>query len=262
MIGMLEAACGSHVGKIRENNEDNFYFSGGYLNPEEEGVFGTDLPPVMHSFTRMLKTGTCMAIFDGMGGGDYGEVASYEAASSMETLLTTKDSYETTHDFLDGISLVMNHNVVNKQREFKSTHMGSTLAGLYVYKDYMYSFNLGDSRVYCIRENQIMQLSKDHTDAAYIKENNIQRRKPRLTQHLGIDPEMLRLEPYIVKIEMKRGDRFLICSDGLTDMLSNEEILRIMIDYSGCEACTEALIKEALEKGGKDNVTVIVAKIR
>ena len=261
MIGMLEAACGSHVGKLRENNEDNFYFSGGYLKPEED-LFGRDLPPVMHSFSRILKSGTCMAIFDGMGGGDYGEVASFEAASSCEELLATKASYGTTHDFLEGICLVMNHKVVNKQRELKSTHMGSTVAGVYVYKDYMYSFNLGDSRVYCVRENQIMQLSKDHTDAAYIREHNIQGRKPRLTQHLGIDPEMLRLEPYIVKIEMKRGDRFLVCSDGLTDMLSNEEILRIMLDYNNCKKCTEALIEEALQKGGKDNVTAIVATVR
>lgn len=262
MIGMLEAAVGSHVGKIRENNEDNFYFSGGYLNPAEEGLFDANLPPVIHSFSRMLKTGTCMAIFDGMGGGDNGEIASYEAASSMEELLKTKDSYASTHDFLEAICLVMNHKVVDKQRELKSTHMGSTVAGLYVYKDYMYSFNLGDSRVYCVRENQIMQLSKEHTDAAYIKERGIKGRKPRLTQHLGIEPEMLRLEPHIVKIEMQRGDCFIACSDGLTDMLSNEEILRIMIDYNNTEKCVEALINSALEKGGKDNVSVIVARIR
>lgn len=261
MIGMLKAACGSHVGKIRENNEDNFYFSGGYLNPEEEGMFGADLPPVIHGFSRMLKSGTCMAIFDGMGGGDNGELASYEAAASMEELLKTVSSYNSVHEFLEGICLAMNQKVFNKQRELKCTHMGSTVSGLYIYKDYMYSFNLGDSRVYCLRDNQLMQVSQDHTDAAHVKAHNINRR-PRLTQHLGIDPEMLRLEPYVVKIEMKRGDRFLICSDGLTDMLSNEDIARIMLDYNNVEKCTKELISTALENGGKDNVTVIMAAIQ
>ncbi|MBQ9961192.1 MAG: serine/threonine-protein phosphatase [Firmicutes bacterium] len=254
MIGMIDAACGSHVGKIRENNEDNFYFSGGYLEADNLGTSR------VVGFQRMIKSGTCLAVFDGMGGGDNGEVASFEAAASVEELLKTADSYDSVHEFLESLCLIMNQKVFDKQRKLKCTHMGSTVAGLYVYKDYMYSFNLGDSRVYCVRDNQLMQVSQDHTDAAHVKAHNINRR-PRLTQHLGIDPEMLRLEPYIVKLEMKRGDRFLICSDGLTDMLSNEDILRIMLDYNSSEKCTEALIEAALEKGGRDNVTVILAKI-
>lgn len=256
MIGMLEAACGSHVGKIRDNNEDNFYFGGGCLEADNLGL------SQIAGFSRMIKSGICLAVFDGMGGGDHGEVASYEAASSMKELLATADCYPSVHEFLEGICLVMNRKVYDKQVELRSTHMGSTVAGIYVHKNFMYSFNLGDSRIYCLRANQLMQISKDHTDAAYIQERNIQGRKPRLMQHLGIDPERLRLEPHVVKVEMKRGDTFLICSDGLTDMLSNEEICRIMLDYNNPKLCVQALIDAALEHGGKDNITVILARLR
>ena len=256
MIGMLEAACGSHVGKIRTNNEDIFYFSGTYL-----AVVNLGLSQVV-GFSRLLKSGICLAVFDGMGGGDYGEVASYEAASSMKELLKTAGAYSFVHEFLESLCLEMNERVVAKQKELKSSHMGSTVAGFYLYKDVLYSFNLGDSRVYCLRGNQLMQLSMDHTDAEYLKAHNIQGRRPRLTQHLGIDPEMLRLEPYVVKVDMRKGDRFLICSDGLTDMLFEEEMKEIMLRYKNEKKCTEALINAALEKGGRDNVTVITARIR
>lgn len=256
MIGMLEAACGSHVGKIRENNEDNFYFNGSCLNPDNMGL------SKVAGFTRIFKNGTCLAIFDGMGGGDYGEYASYEAASSLNELLKTSASYPSVFDFLESICFIMNERVVEKQRELKSSHMGSTVAGLYLHKDDMYSFNLGDSRIYCLRDKQLMQVSQDHTDAEYLKLHNIQGRRPRLMQHLGIDPQILRLEPYIVKMEIKRGDRFLICSDGLTDMLSDEEIKKNMLDNNDLRKCTQTLIDEALEKGGRDNVTVIMAQIR
>lgn len=255
MFGMLEAACGSHVGNIRENNEDNFYFDGRYLEADNLGNFSVT------GFSRMKKNGTCLAIFDGMGGGDYGEVASYEAASSMEALLATRDDYASMHQFLEGICLILNERVVIKQCQLKSNHMGSTVAGLYVHKNELYAFNLGDSRVYCLRDKELIQLSQDHTDAAYLEKHKIQGRKPRLMQHLGIDPENLRLEPYIVKMEMKRGDRFLICSDGLTDMVSNEEIANIMAEYDNTQFCTQVLLDTALKHGGRDNVTVILANI-
>ncbi|MBR1990188.1 MAG: hypothetical protein IJ987_06895 [Firmicutes bacterium] len=113
MIGMIDAACGSHVGKIRENNEDNFYFSGGYLEADNLGTSR------VVGFQRMIKSGTCMAIFDGMGGGDNGEVASYEAAASVEELLKTADSYDSVHGFLESLCLIMNQKVFDKQRELK-----------------------------------------------------------------------------------------------------------------------------------------------
>ena len=86
-------------------------------------------------------------------------------------------------------------------------------------------------------------------------------KKAPLTQHLGINPEDFLIEPYIAKGELKRGDQYLLCSDGLTDMLTNLEIDEIMSSTDTAGDCVQKLIDAALEKGGKDNVTAIVCRI-
>ena len=78
---------------------------------------------------------------------------------------------------------------------------------------------------------------------------------------MGIDPEELLVEPYIAKGDLMRGDQYLLCSDGVTDMLTNLEIFEILQTADTAEGCVQALVDAALEKGGKDNITAIVCRI-
>ena len=108
-----------------------------------------------------------------------------------------------------------------------------------------------------MRQGEFLQLSEDHIEHF----PGWERRKAPLTQHLGIDPEDMLIEPYIAKGDLRKGDVYLLCSDGLTDMLTNVEISCIMDSAASVDECASRLVDAALEKGGRDNVTVIVCKI-
>ena len=168
-----------------------------------------------------------------------------------------KDYFIPERKFLNSMCLKINEAVVAKQQELCTERMGSTMVALYFSHRYVYVCNLGDSRAYRLRNGEFLQLSVDHVE----KREGQARKKAPLTQHLGIKPEDFLIEPYIAKGELKHGDRYLLCSDGLTDMLSNYEIDEIMTGADSAEECVKELVDAALEKGGKDNVTVIVCRI-
>ena len=121
--------------------------------------------------------------------------------------------------------------------------------------------NLGDSRGYLLRGGKLLQISQDHTDAAFMQENGITGRKPYLTQYLGIDPDEMMIEPYIKSYYLQEGDTFLICSDGVTDMVEEQEICRILAHNEDVGDCVDLLIQAALDGGGKDNITAIVVRM-
>lgn len=251
MYFTLDAACLCNTGKVRKRNEDNFFFNGRCLAPGNNGL--------KHAvtMTKELSEETMLAIFDGMGGEDFGDLASFTAASCMkESLQIIEDYYIPEKRFLKDLCGKMNEAVLKKQQEMCTERMGTTLVSLYFSQGYVYVCNLGDSRAYRLRSGEFLQLSKNHVE---LREGE---KKGPLTQHLGIRPEDFLIEPYIAKGELRRGDQYLLCSDGLTDMLTNVEIDGIMCDTVTAEECAQRLVDAALEKGGKDNVTVIVCKIQ
>lgn len=139
--------------------------------------------------------------------------------------------------------------------------MGSTLAGLYFTGNQVWTVNVGDSRCFLLRDGKLRQISEDQTDEAYMKENGIQGRKPYLTQYMGMNPEEVRVLPYMDCLQTKRGDRFLICSDGVSDMVP-VDFLETMIQQTQSTAkCVDAILTAALDAGGKDNITAIVLEI-
>lgn len=251
MAYILDAACGCNTGKVRKNNEDNFFFDGRCLEADNSGL----KHPV--TMTKALRRELCVAIFDGMGGENFGEVASFAAADCMQyTTRKLKDYFIPERKFLNSLCMKINDAVVAKQQELCTERMGSTMVALYFSHGYVYVCNLGDSRAYRLRDGEFLQLSVDH-----LEKREQTRKKAPLTQHLGISPENFLIEPYIAKGELKRGDQYLLCSDGLTDMLTNLEIDGIMSSTESAEDCVKKLIDAALEKGGKDNVTAIVCRI-
>lgn len=249
---ILDAACLCNTGKVRKNNEDNFFFDGRCLEAENDGL----KHPV--TMTKTLWREVCVAVFDGMGGENFGEYASFAAADRMQYMTRKlKDYFIPERKFLNRMCLTINEAVVAKQQEYCTDRMGSTMVALYFSHGYVYVCNLGDSRAYRLRNGEFLQLSEDHVE----KREGQQRKKAPLTQHLGIDPENFLIEPNIAKGELERGDQYLLCSDGLTDMLSNLEIDEILCDSPSAEECAQKLVDAALEKGGRDNVTVIVCRI-
>lgn len=256
MLFRFEAACGCNTGKVRANNEDNFYFDGKCLRADNNGL------KYAVSQEGLLKRGMCVAVFDGMGGENYGEIASYRAAECLRKMERSWADYLISEkQYLTELCMRLNEEVVAAAKEYRTRYMGTTMVALYFASRYVYVCNLGDSRAYRLRGNEFMQISEDHVEKIERYDQNGKLKKAPLTQHLGIDPEELMIEPYIAKGEIVRGDYYLLCSDGLTDMLTNLEIYSIIKSYQRIDECVDALIKAALEKGGKDNVTVILVKI-
>ena len=132
--------------------------------------------------------------------------------------------------------------------------MGTTAAVVLFEGRNVHICNIGDSKVFRYRDGQLLQLSKDHLCFAPFGV------KPALSQSLGIPPEKLRLEPFYMRTDCAEADMYLICSDGLTDMLTNEEIQAVLSSNSATPTVTR-LLELALRNGGKDNITIILCKI-
>lgn len=252
----LIAACSSDKGIRRQNNEDNFYFDGKVLSVESLGT------NTCYQLNKSLSGYTLFGVFDGMGGGEYGEVASYEAACSADDFMHS-DSINNADitPSLTTMCLEMNRRVFEQGYNLGAYQMGSTLVVLFFYSGQVWVCNLGDSKAFILRDGMLTQLSHDHTDADYLKEQGITNRKPYLTQYLGVDPEETRIEPYIKSSRYAKGDRYLLCSDGLTDMVSEDLIAHILRNSPNAGQAVTELIAKALENGGKDNITVIVCDI-
>ena len=252
MIFQLSAACGCVIGHVRKNNEDNFYFDGSSLPEENRGLSGCIVKKAY------LEKETLFGVFDGMGGEEYGEKASFAAAETAKAKADFNKRYTIgSRAFLTQLSHEMNQAVCRRQRELFVSRMGPTAAMLLFVPDEVYACNLGDSRIYRLRDNELSQISVD--DVEHIPEGV--HRKAGLTQFLGIPEDELALEPHIVKCELKRNDIYLICSDGLTDMVSNLDLCMILRQHISVKQTVKHLLTSALHNGGRDNTTAIVIRI-
>lgn len=246
---ILDAACGCNIGKLRTNNEDNFCFDGRCLSIDEP-------PPAQPLCLQTpVKRGMQFAVLDGMGGEEYGELASWEAA---QALLSNSHHLRPPQKHLRQLTLRLNDAVVAAQKIRNTYRMGSTLALLYLTRRHAFVCNAGDSRIYRFRNGSVIQLSVDHVAVRPGREH----RKAPLTRFLGLDPEEVILEPSISKFKLVRGDIFLICSDGVTDMLTDQQIAEILHSGADASGCVDALIQASLNQGGRDNITAIVCKLK
>ena len=247
---VLEAACACQTGRLRTNNEDNFYFDGRCLQADNKGL----RHPV--SMTARMQREICLAVFDGIGGEDFGEAAAFTAAQGMRLSLNTLNDYVVPErPFLKEMCARLNELVRARGRELQTERMGTTMTALFFSQNYVYVCNLGDSRAYRLRSGEFLQLSRDHTDRTEGENKGL------LTHFLGMNTDERALEPYIAKGEIRPGDWYLICTDGLTDALSNLEIDFTILHAADPKDCVQTLVQKAAESGGKDNVTVIAIRI-
>ena len=231
----------SHIGNIRSSNQDNFFCVGEYMDCINKGtdniISGTISPSSKPLF----------AVFDGMGGEEQGEMAAYIAAEQMSKFKCQKDLHKSLLDYC----MVANSEICNFAQGNNIHSMGTTAAMLLFDKKKVYMCNIGDSKAFVLSERSLKQISMDHVSVSVFG------RKPPLSQNLGIPESELIISPYVNTMKCHADDIFLICSDGLTDMVSISEIESILLNTD--KKCTaEQLLQTALKNGGKDNVTLVL----
>lgn len=251
----LSAACLCNMGRVRGNNEDNFYFDGRTMPLDHTSL---DKPLLQDVSTSPFAA---FGVFDGMGGEENGEVASFVAAETFKDKCRWLREYVAPpQQFLAEASAAMNDAVAAEARKVPG-RVGTTGVMLCFSEDEVYCGNVGDSRAYRFHKSALFQLSTDHNDAKFLRDHGVVGRKPRLTQYIGLDPEEMMIEPSYAKEKLQQGDRYLLCSDGLTDMLDNLTLCSILKNSATVQQGVEALMDTALERGGRDNITIILVEV-
>ena len=256
-------AAHSDPGHMREKNEDNLYLHGITLTAENRNesfiLNGTVEPPCL------------FAICDGMGGQKDGEFASFAAVDALRELekAIETEKPEKIHELVQAYVTKVNTLLCDKMRE-KSVRIGTTLALVIITDTKVLPYNIGDSRIYEYTDGKLRQISEDHTlTAQKVKmgvlteeEARNDRDRHKLTRYLGIfeDEMVIEAEP-LPALPLTECRRLLLCSDGLTDMVSDDRISEILRDMQTPDEAAGLLLKEALDNGGKDNTTVIVLDI-
>lgn len=252
----IRSACISHLGNVRERNEDNLYYAGCILPLVHNQEMGLKK---RSDTTEELQT---VAIFDGMGGENAGDLASYTSAAEFRTRcnMLIRNQKIPDEEQISQMLVDVSNAVFQKAKEGHYKLIGSTATIFFMKGDKGVLANLGDSPMYRVREGQMELLSQAHTDAELLRQQGISR-KPALTQFLGINAEEFLVEPYIREVSLKCGDQYLLCSDGLTDMVTDEEIERILNRKCEVSEKLNLLLHVVLERGAKDNTTMILCEV-
>lgn len=230
------------VGNVRERNEDH---AGG---DAERGLF---------------------LLADGMGGHPAGHLASQVAIETAMTFLTEKRIPGRARGRAEKLGQAIqmaNHAILSLGQQHREVAgMGTTLVGMWLGKKKAHFAHVGDSRAYVIRDNEAHILTRDHTVLReLIERGELTEDAPEaahighiLTQAVGLEPD---ITPDIVTLEVKRRDVFLLCSDGLSDLLPPDRIGELLKGQEDLEASARILVEAALAAGGHDNITVVLAR--
>lgn len=246
-----EAAAVCGVGRVRADNQDNIYLNG--RTRDAENIW----------FAESGRRRALFAVADGMGGEANGALASAAALDALKKCrpdgaAALADAFQQANDAVCAVA--------RKHR----ARCGSTLTALWLAGGTAAAANVGDSRCYLLRGDSLRLLSRDHTlarqlaAAGLITEDAVATHpeRHRLTQHLGIFPEEMRIEPHMTTLETQSGDRFLLCSDGLTEMVQEDVIVRMLRSEDDAQTQARALYELAMESGGRDNISVLIAAVR
>jgi protein phosphatase len=272
----VDIGASSHRGKVRAVNEDGFavFRIGRFLERVTSNLPAGDLPE------RTEETGHVMIVADGIGGREAGEVASRTAlAATLDQVLraprwalklddpaTREAQLEELRNRAKGYLAGAQKAVRERAAGEPGLHgMGTTFTGAYAVGLDLFVMHVGDSKAYLLHEGALRKITRDHTiaqeiaDAGMIAPEEITTHHMRhvLTRAVGV--QELEPEADILQPEVAPGDRLLICSDGLTDMASDDEIARVLAANPSSQDASGALVQLALDRGGQDNVTVIVA---
>lgn len=258
----------SNRGRIREKNEDSFCVAG--VNPP--AVPSTEAEYVMQG-TDKKKECKLFAVCDGLGGMNAGEVASGFVTGGVreQTEYISCMSATECARYLDGYLSEMNEKLYALSKTQAGLNgMGTTFVGLCVSGDEAAVLNVGDSRCYLMRNHMLHRLTTDHSEAerrlrlGLMTPEQAKGSKERsmLYRYIGTPPEAGKLECGMYPaIKLQTGDCFLLCSDGLTDMVEESIISETIDKVKTPQEAARKLIDYALSNGGKDNVTVVIVKV-
>lgn len=242
----IRYAARSHVGRVRENNEDNLFLDGLSLP--------LDIQKRSFSVDGLARSPAVLAVCDGMGGEEAGETASQLAVDTLavhrEQLLTGVPLDKAVQSYVTAANHAIYQTGLRRS--------GTTLALAVIRDRAVYCFNMGDSRIYALRRNRFWQVTHDHTlaeERRQLGETNVQGLSHILTRCIGIGGRQ-EAEGYPA---LAGGLRLLICSDGLK--LPPEQLRQLLSGKGELSGIADALLAAALEAGGSDNVTLIVADV-
>ena len=237
---MLKAWGMKDIGKCREINQD-------YISVSEEPI--GNLPNLF-------------LVADGMGGHKAGDLASeYTVAKVQEAV--SKSMQTIPYQILKGAFQYANQKLLEKAGESDSyTGMGTTLVAATVNKGMVYVVNVGDSRLYKIGD-RIEQITEDHSLVEeMVRMGEISKEQARnhpdkniITKAMGVSDTV---EPDYFDTDLQKGECLLMCSDGLTNMVSDRQIKEIVELRTDLESCAKELIRAANQNGGRDNIAVVL----
>jgi len=268
---IVELYAKSDVGRVRRGNEDNFLVLDLSSAQTWTGADGTPPPEKLTRFDLGDK-GLVLVVSDGMGGALAGDVASRMAVDSVRQMLTGEGdaSCDPELDLVECLKSATHYaNTaihLKSQEDSRCAGMGATFTGAAIRGDSLDLVQVGDSRGYVIRKEQIRLATKDQSlvqqlvDVGQISESEAETHMFRnvILQALGAQSEVA---PVTGRIRLRQDDVVLLCSDGLSGKLRAEDIQQIVVNSKGnlAQAC-DRLIEEANNRGGEDNITVVVAR--
>ncbi len=245
------------VGRARQTNEDACSVT--------ELETGTLIDAIGADRTVECGTkGVLLAVSDGMGGHQAGEVASALVLESLQRELA-QDPKVPIHKHLEDAVHRANRRVHNAARSAERHGMGATLTAIFIRGTEAYIAEVGDSRGYLLRNGRLRQVTRDQSmvqmlvDQGVMSEEDARRApgKNVILQAVGLAPDV---RVAIGKLELRRGDRLLLCSDGVSNQINDDELRQILTRSEPRVAC-ETMIALANDRGGEDNETVIVADV-
>lgn len=244
---LISAAC--YTGRVRSNNEDMILINDRLIRDDFfETVIsseGTD---------RIL-----FAVADGMGGHNAGEVASEMVLNNLRFFISDLPKDLSTSEFKVSINKwLLSINSLVGGRGFSEPEkqgMGTTLVALVCYGNHLFAFNCGDSRLYRFRNGKLSQLTTDHT---LVKSNGPDQHSSAITNCIGAGCRTVFVDFYDYSDDIQADDVYLMCTDGLNDMLWHPEIEAMIKKGETAEQLCEA----AIEAGGYDNVSTVVIKVK
>lgn len=267
----VELHAKSDVGRVRRGNEDNFLVLELSKHQTWTGTDGATPPKDLSNF-KLGEKGLVLVVSDGMGGALAGDVASRMAVDSVRDMIMGNNSEEGCTeetplvDCLKTATVYANLAIHHKsQEDSRCAGMGATFTGAAIHGDFLDLVQVGDSRGYLLRKDQIRLATKDQSlvqqlvDVGQISEAEAETHMFRnvILQALGAQGDVT---PVTGRIRLRRGDTLLLCSDGLSGKLRSEDIQNIIASNPDLSKACDELIAEANNRGGEDNITVILAR--
>lgn len=253
----MKVSARTDVGRVRTTNEDGLAVNDLASGAQIDVTAGDRAVDVQ-------ERGVLLALSDGMGGHQAGEIASALVLESLQQAMQ-QESRGPIHQQLEEAVLRANLTVMNAARADNRRGMGATLTAVFVHGAEAYIAEVGDSRAYLLRNGRLRQITRDQSLVQLMVDHGVMSpeeakrsaSKNVILQAMGLAPDV---RVAIARLELRRNDRFLLCSDGVTNEVSDDELKEILTGSAPRAAC-DTMISLANERGGRDNSTVIVADL-